>query len=344
MPEQDFELLKSVIEITQENDKPGLEYALIKTLARHIKFNAAFLLNIPYGVVHEKLEVGAYISQDSANATTHKRPRIFLQVDEIIQRCIDEGDIVYHQSGSGYRSTYPIKIRDKIIAILLIFADHHLDEDKQLVSLFTQVYSNLLAIQYDNERDTLTSLLNRKAFDLHITELLAEANAREEILELDKERRHSKENSIPWVGVLDIDHFKRINDTYGHLYGDEVLMLFAQIMNNSFRRNDLLFRYGGEEFVVILSPTTATDALMVFNRFRQNLENYDFPRVGQVTASSGMAGIQPNVHPKTVLEQADQALYFSKENGRNRVSNYHQLIDDGLIQVQDVSSDDIEMF
>lgn len=103
-------------------------------------------------------------------------------------------------------------------------------------------------------------------------------------------------------------------------------------MVNTFRNSDLLFRYGGEEFVVVLSPAKTSDALNVLERFRAAIEAYHFPRVGKVTVSIGCIPLQFNENPMTALEFADEALYYAKENGRNQVCNYYELVSQGLIE------------
>ena len=144
--------------------------------------------------------------------------------------------------------------------------------------------------------------------------------------------------------MLDIDHFKRINDNFGHLIGDEVLLMVANLMKNSFRFRDKLFRFGGEEFVVVLKPTGATQAQAIFERFRSTMENHAFPQVGRVTISIGYAQIRLHDQPSVILDNADQALYWSKEHGRNRVSSYEALLASGELAPPAAIDSDIELF
>ena len=161
---------------------------------------------------------------------------------------------------------------------------------------------------------------------------------------LEKERRNDRnDDSCHWIGILDIDHFKNINDNFGHMYGDEVLLLFANLMEKTFRNSDLLFRYGGEEFVVVLSPTTESEAFLVFDRFRKKLESFNYPRIGKITISIGIVNINSQEHPTTLLEHADQSLYYAKEHGRNQVCNYNELIKAGKLKVRQIESD-IDLF
>jgi diguanylate cyclase (GGDEF)-like protein len=147
-----------------------------------------------------------------------------------------------------------------------------------------------------------------------------------------------------WLAVADIDHFKQVNDTYGHIIGDEVLLLVAQLMRQSFRLGDQLFRFGGEEFVTVLQPVTQDDAQMVLDRFRHNLKNYEFPIVGRVTISIGFTQIHPIDTPTELVGRADQALYFAKQNGRDRVVSYEFLRATGELADQQVDKPKVELF
>jgi len=143
--------------------------------------------------------------------------------------------------------------------------------------------------------------------------------------------------------VVDIDHFKQVNDQYGHLYGDEVLILMANILRASFRSHDRVFRFGGEEFVILLRSTTYVDACKIFDRFRQHVEEYDFPQVGKVTVSLGFVGISHET-PVVILGHADQALYHAKKNGRNRVCFYDDLVTSGVLSSEISTNDTVEFF
>ena len=144
--------------------------------------------------------------------------------------------------------------------------------------------NNQQAWEYAN-LDTLTRLLNRKTFDTNFEQLIAVAEKAER--NSDDRRQASDDQSLPcWLAVFDIDHFKRINDSFGHLFGDEVLLLFAERMRSCFRAQDKLFRFGGEEFVVMIRHVREDHVRGVFERFRRSIERYDFPRSGKSPARS----------------------------------------------------------
>ncbi len=176
------------------------------------------------------------------------------------------------------------------------------------------LYRNQVALHDSKERDTLTKLPNRQSFDRRLMQV-CEFFLRHPITD-------TQQNKSSWLAILDIDHFKRINDTFGHLYGDEVLLIFSQLMEKHFRFNDFLFRFGGEEFVVILNLVNQANAEATFERFRNVVAEHEFPTVGQVTISIGLVHIDSAIMPSTLLDRADQAMYYAKNHGRNQLRIY----------------------
>lgn len=207
--------------------------------------------------------------------------------------------------------------------------------DQEMLDLLSHlrgIYRNLVILHDTKERDVLTKLPNRQSLD---TRLLQVCEHYSDYRVIDKSQEKSS-----WIAILDIDHFKRVNDVFGHLYGDEVLLTFSQLMGKCFRYNDFLFRFGGEEFVVILNLANQESAVAVFNRFRENVANYNFPTVGRVTVSIGLTHVDGISMPTTQLDHADKALYYAKDNGRNRVVLYEDIAD----LVQDNDSNEMELF
>lgn len=204
-------------------------------------------------------------------------------------------------------------------------ADAALADEAPLMAALLRLYANHLRLLDYAEKDTLTGLLNRKTFETQFSKLLMlESLTDEKNRRFHQRRRH--QDSSPWIGVVDIDHFKRINDRFGHLYGDEVLILMANLMRRGMRANDWLYRFGGEEFVVVLAPATRQAAQEVFERLRQSIENAEFPQIGQVTASIGYTSVRPHLDSSSMLGEADEALYFAKDHGRNQVCAYADIV------------------
>ena len=119
--------------------------------------------------------------------------------------------------------------------------------------------------------------------------------------------------------VLDIDDFKKINDTYGHQIGDKVLKEFATLIQNNIRGNDLLARRGGEEFLLLLENTNVDNALMKVEELREIVDQYSFQDIGHMTVSFGMSKKEECDDMHSLLFRADKALYEAKDAGKNRV-------------------------
>jgi len=204
---------------------------------------------------------------------------------------------------------------------------------------------NVLALLEYGETDTLTRLLNRKTFDEYLMNILANIPKPDDVGNTIQERRQSHPQVRDhWLAVMDIDHFKSINDRFGHLIGDEVLILMSDLMRDSFRVQDKLFRFGGEEFVALLRPAELAHAKRAFDRFRVRVESHAFPQVGNVTISIGFARIRLGDTPSFVLDSADEALYWAKENGRNQCHAYETLIETGKLKRPAEPASEIEFF
>ncbi|MFN2258044.1 MAG: GGDEF domain-containing protein, partial [Desulfuromonadaceae bacterium] len=143
-------------------------------------------------------------------------------------------------------------------------------------------------------------------------------------LKLDEELKHEHTRYERYghkfaVILFDIDHFKRINDTYGHLSGDKVLQEFSALSKSHLRDTDVLGRWGGEEFLIVAPGTDSDGAINLAEKLRQAIAEFDFTHVGTVTASFGVAVIQEHEESDRLLKRMDEALYQAKEQGRNQV-------------------------
>ena len=231
------------------------------------------------------------------------------------------GSWYYDASIEGWFCSYkPLSSKQFVLLVKSSDPDKLIEED-YLQFLF-HFYCHQLQMLQGTYRDALTGLYNRRAFNEKFLALLGRSS--------DLKRRAV--NFVPTVFVmLDIDHFKLINDKLGHLLGDEVLLLLARLMTDSFRENDLLFRYGGEEFAMILMDITPEQAQTSLDRFREKIANFDFPDVEQVTVSIGYSNFDKSLSMDELIGEADNALYYCKTTTRNAVHCYQNLIEKGLI-------------
>lgn len=262
-----------------------------------------------------------------------------------LDACLRRHDARAESEGAdGLRRLWlPIWFGDKADACLeIVHADAFTPEALYMVNGIVSVYRNFQNLLDYSERDSLTGLLNRKTFDDQLARML-HASETDVAHHVQPERRQSSGEEKQWLAVIDVDHFKGVNDRFGHLYGDEVLILIANLLQSSFRAQDRVFRFGGEEFVVLLRSANLDNARRIIDRFRADVESHDFPQVGQVTVSIGFTSVSAADSPVVTLGHADQALYYAKAHGRNRVCHYEELVQGGLLQTVAVN-DTAEFF
>jgi diguanylate cyclase (GGDEF)-like protein len=194
---------------------------------------------------------------------------------------------------------------------------------QQSVEGCLKIFYHFLNLLDYGERDTLTGLLNRKSFDEAFFKM---SQMEPEVASGDAEEADRRyPSSACWMAVIDIDHFKRVNDTFGHLIGDEVLLLVAGILQSTFRQEDRVYRFGGEEFVVLLRAPDVAWATAALERLRLAVQAHRFPQVEHVTVSVGFSMIRRHDTPSGAFDRADQAVYQAKSLGRNRICSFEML-------------------
>ncbi|WP_228895645.1 GGDEF domain-containing protein [Pseudoduganella aquatica] len=207
--------------------------------------------------------------------------------------------------------------------------------EEAVIAGVLKLYTNHYTLLDTSQRDRLTGLRNRYSLELNLDRLWEELAAQQA-------PGADAPQQAYWLGILDIDHFKRVNDQYGHIIGDEILLLVARLLGRTLRRADLLYRYGGEEFIAVVVAPDLAGATALFERLRLAIEQFTFPQVGRVTISGGFCSATPTLLPGTVLDRADRALYQAKAAGRNRVLHYDALISQGILD--EVECGTIELF
>jgi len=252
-------------------------------------------------------------------------------------------DAVHYEAGSGGDTTigtvFPLPGESTTVGLIEIEPDPGRSSlpprDVRLISGVLRLLSNHLAVLDYGQRDTLTGLLNRKTFDQSFDKILE----RNRVL-----AREAVSSAPSWFAIVDIDRFKSINDRFGHLFGDDVLLLVARLMRQAFRGSDQLFRFGGEEFVIVLETTPQEGAEITLERFRRRVAEHVFPQVGEVTISIGYTRIGVSDPAVTCFDRADAALYYAKEHGRNQVRCYEALIAGGQLEKREEATANIEFF
>lgn len=180
-----------------------------------------------------------------------------------------------------------------------------LDSDQ----LIQELKKRNLLLESIARTDKLTGLLNRNSFELEIAETMELAD------------RHDLPLSFI---VLDLDHFKRVNDEFGHPAGDKVLMDLAKLMKETLRGTDKAYRWGGEEFLILLPNTDQAGAIAVAEKFRAKVEGQKFEKIGSLTISLGVAERFPWESREQWFKRADLCLYRAKANGRNQVVSWQK--------------------
>ncbi|MDX2320807.1 MAG: GGDEF domain-containing protein [Moritella sp.] len=180
------------------------------------------------------------------------------------------------------------------------------------------IYANQQHVLLKSRLDPLTELLNRQTFDNKLMKVITGHDY--------NERRGQIDEHCSWyLAMLDIDNFKQVNDQFGHVIGDEVLILIARLIKVNFRSQDYIFRYGGEEFAVLFKCAEEDTAVHILERLREMIAEHIFPQVGNITISSGFTELQSSSLLSTLVQQADRALYDSKQSGRNKVTNFRNI-------------------
>ena len=170
-----------------------------------------------------------------------------------------------------------------------------------MFTVVTEMYTRQKNLESEVKFDPLTRCYRKKYFDLFLQE------------------RFKKREPFALV-VVDIDDFKKVNDTYGHIVGDEILKRFATLLKSRIRKEDILARWGGEEFIFLLHAESPKETIQRVEKIRETIACYKFPAIDRLTASFGIAWVDfEHDTPQTLISRADQALYEAKRQGKNRV-------------------------
>lgn len=227
---------------------------------------------------------------------------------------------------------YPVfDLEGEVVSILTQCSKKNRFQDQQLAYGFLKVYSNYLSLLEDSQTDKLTGLLNRETLDKEILRHIPRLYARTADEYNNAATRRCGDEMQSWLVLVDLDYFKKVNDQFGHVIGDEILILFGRMMTSAFRQEDKLFRYGGEEFVMLLKTRSENDIRMILNRFCQRLKTHEFPQIGTITATIGAVILESELTVSSALGHADTALYHGKTHGRDQVVLYSDLIEKGIV-------------
>ncbi|MBF0126312.1 MAG: GGDEF domain-containing protein [Magnetococcales bacterium] len=336
-----LDLLPFIISLTQQGDRTSLVFQLLIALNKLTRASESRLLDF----LHEDL-LNTNKAQEWASLNTGQE--LLDPINRIISIQAIPGlapfiaqkfpeHYAFQLRGEPSKNSF-FQLESSSNSHSILILTHAAEEkfDAEVVAVLLKIFKNLQKNIQAKDQDPLTGLFNRRSFDETISHILDHA------IYGHQPNRSPADGAC--LAIFDIDFFKRINDNHGHAIGDEVLILFARLMERAFRSQDRLYRFGGEEFLAILTEVDLEKAKRALERFRVMLESYPFPQVGRVTVSIGATMVNRQDFPPVLIEKADQALYFSKENGRNQVNFHENLVATGLLHTTDHASDNIELW
>ena len=225
--------------------------------------------------------------------------------------------------------------------VLEVHSDDSLsDFESETIDVLLHVYRNMFRLLAYSDRDGLTGLFNRKSLDdtfySAVLDELDEGALQDAVHQSPArvagapERRHRVPPNY-WLGTISVDHFGLLGDRSGHLIAEEVLLLVARILSNTFRTYDRLYRLGGEQFAVLMHCPDEALVLAAFERLRVNMEKFNFPQVGRVTVCGGFTRITAEDSPSTSLERAERVVDYAQHHGGNKVFGYADLQRQGVL-------------
>ena len=314
-------IITSLVELTRLRDQDAIRNKLMSALLEISEASWLVLCRMEREHENPVVEVTNRIPNPSSEKAIQHFPTELFERTELFEGCRDGGTPVWVQDLDNYQSIiFQLPNSSRHHEFVVVFDERVDGRTERIISSVLDLYDNFLGLVIENTQDPLTRLYNRGAFDIDLPATLLRIN------EFDERRAHPRpQQKRHFLAMMDLDHFKRINDTFGHLYGDEVILIFSSILREQMGDFDRIYRYGGEEFAVILHDITRDEVETLMERLRRAVESYEFPQVGQVTVSIGVAELKNNHLPSSLLDFADQALYHSKDSGRNRVSFFEDM-------------------
>lgn len=331
-PEERF--VDSVAQLTLHRDIDALDHSLTLSLAELLRARHVLL----YKCMGDDGVMESWVSCRQMEAG-HYAVRPALPVEtaawQTRLRACQDGQRPGHSAGAdGYHYVWTPIHKDGLVAgALMVEGGEPFDAISKVLDGFSRIYSNYVSLIREAERDKLTGLFNRSTLDRQLQRLLERVGL-------------SHQGVAPerlWLAILDIDHFKRVNDTYGHLYGDEVILWLAQQLRSSFPAPNALFRFGGEEFVALLLAPDEAGVETMLEQFRARMAAHVFSQIGTVTVSIGFVEVSTAGFSTQALDLADKALYYAKKHGRNQVRSYQGLIHAGALD-GGVMSGSVDLF
>ncbi|HKQ30354.1 MAG TPA: GGDEF domain-containing protein [Burkholderiales bacterium] len=332
--------LDTVVDLTRYQSPQAITTALHDTLRNLIPAQRLRLFAISNNnrdVEFNEQNTPSAVVRDLFDPTQTKSLSINNDMDLV--RCIQARNRVQGHKDGQDRLVIPVFGALDIWALLVVEGINDVSKQNDMLARLLRVYSNQMHMLSRSEVDPLTGLYNRQSFYERLSLIASRTAPRRRAADA-----RVNEVSTHCFTLLDIDHFKQVNDQFGHPYGDEVLVELARMITRSFRHDDMLFRYGGEEFAAVLVNIDLESATRVLERFRGIVEAYTFPGIGHKTVSIGYTMIDAQMDIQRIVRCADKALYYAKNHGRNRSDCYEKLVAAGELDAVASAETDIQLF
>ncbi len=308
------EILDTVADLTYLRDKRELEAMFAELIYELVGASRLVLWRIAWGGESRVMQRHLVLPEGAEPGE-----------DRAVLPGLKHGACLEGEVNGGFRYDFAIHDGNRPAGMIELLRPERLTRAETLtVSRLIRVYNNHAGLLDYGSRDELTGLLNRRGFNSYFHQAVQEKQA--------------------VIAVADIDFFKRINDEFGHLYGDEVLILMGRLMEGCLGEMGSVFRFGGEEFLVILHNTPLGMAAIRLEAFRNAVQSAVFPQVGRVTISVGFSTLKGDDTGASAFGRADEALYVAKQHGRNQVRCHEWLVRDGILREKKKAGGQIELF
>lgn len=341
------QLVDQLADLTALRDRDALDSALVSAIDDLVRPQTTVIFRVVGESTNERWLTTAQMRAGQGTPTSDSAWSKLDLLPKLAEHPLRQQAMVLHQmmqtGDLPCITIFPLTGNPGSIAVLeIVTSTPFSPETQRLVSGVLRLYLNFQSLLDYGERDALTELLNRKTFDgaflkATLEQTLAGVTPQDE-------RRSMAPAGSYWLAMIDIDHFKHVNDNYGHLIGDEVLLLLARLMRACFRFHDQLYRFGGEEFVVLMRCNSEEEAVEALERLRSTTAQHLFPQVGNITISIGFSEVKTGDTPSGAFERADKAVYYAKEHGRNQVCSYTGLVASGELVDLAVHVGEFELF
>ena len=329
-----------LIRITDHRDRDFLEYTLAKAVLNLLSVRRVLVAHVMREVGEQRWFEVASLDADGGGKVADPLRIDFSSMKPLkdapdrLKCLLDQDKIEVAKAGlHGARITYIPLVSDlspEMQGVLEIHSAATLSAaDLQTIGQLHHVYCNIYKLLAYSDRDALTGLLNRKSLDnAFYSAVLDELDGDEPEAGATRVQEHERRHRVPpnyWLGMVVIDNFSALNDLHGRLVMEEVTVLVARIMTNTFRTHDRLYRLSGDQFVVLFHCPEESLALGAFERMRGNVEKIKFSQAGDITISAGFTRIVMEDSPATALERNGDAVDFAQKNGGNQVCSHLDL-------------------